>query len=113
MAGARKSGLPKVLDLPLAIAAALTFGFYWVITQEAMKATLLHRYTTEHLVEYVVVALSFWGLADVLGKLFSYPRQLLALRHGERGARRSERLGRQRFVEHPTRLQQPRCSQRR
>ncbi|HTM55679.1 MAG TPA: MotA/TolQ/ExbB proton channel family protein [Pirellulales bacterium] len=80
MAGARKSGLPKVLDLPLAVAAALTFGFYWVITQEAMKATLLHRYTTEHTVEYIIVGFFIWGLVDAAFRVLAFPRETLALK---------------------------------
>jgi biopolymer transport protein ExbB/TolQ len=45
-----------------------------------MKGTLIHRYTTEHLVDYVIVSLFFWGLIDVLAKLLSFPREIMALR---------------------------------
>jgi biopolymer transport protein ExbB/TolQ len=81
MARSRKNPVLAMLDASFLIGALGTGIFYLVILSPGMRGSLLHRYTTEHLVEYVVVALSFWGLADVLGKLFSYPRQLLALRH--------------------------------
>lgn len=45
-----------------------------------MRETILHRYTTEHVVEYVIVALFIWGIIDILGKFLSFPRELLALR---------------------------------
>jgi biopolymer transport protein ExbB/TolQ len=80
MALSRKSALPKVLDLPLAIAAALTCGFYWVITQEPMKGSLLHRYTTEHAVEYIIVSFFVWGLVDAVFRVLAFPRETLALR---------------------------------
>jgi len=50
----------RILDIPLAVAAALTCGFYWFVWQESMKGTLLHRYTTEHSVEYIIVAFFIW-----------------------------------------------------
>jgi biopolymer transport protein ExbB/TolQ len=81
MARSRKNPLLALLDASFLIGALCTGIFYLVICSPQMQGSLLHRYTTEHLVEYVVVALSFWGLADVCGKLLSYPRQYLALRH--------------------------------
>jgi biopolymer transport protein ExbB/TolQ len=45
-----------------------------------MEGTLLHHYTTEHVAEYVIVALTFWALVDVITKLFSFPRDYLATR---------------------------------
>jgi biopolymer transport protein ExbB/TolQ len=81
MATKRKNPLLAMLDASFLMGAVCTCIFYAIILSPGMNGSLLHRYTTEHLVEYVVVALSFWGLADVLGKLFSYPREILALRH--------------------------------
>ncbi|HEX6960473.1 MAG TPA: MotA/TolQ/ExbB proton channel family protein [Lacipirellula sp.] len=80
MSHTRKSTLLAALDASFLLGAVSTVIFYIIIHSPAMHGSLLHRYTTEHLVEYVVVALSFWGLADVLGKLFSYPREVFALR---------------------------------
>jgi biopolymer transport protein ExbB/TolQ len=76
----KKNSLLTVLDASFLLGAVSTAIFYAIIHSPGMKGTLLHRYTTEHLVEYVVVCLAFWGLADVLGKLLSYPREVLALR---------------------------------
>ena len=76
---ARKSPL-KVLDASFLLGAACTIGFYAVMLSPAMKGGMLHKYTTEHVVDYVIVALFFWGLMDVLVKLCSFPRDALALR---------------------------------
>jgi biopolymer transport protein ExbB/TolQ len=81
MTRSRKNPLLAVLDASFLLGAVCTAIFYAIIHSPGMHGTLLHRYTTEHLVEYVVVALSFWGIIDVLGKLLSYPRDVLALRH--------------------------------
>src|SRR5918994_4261523 len=81
MTRTRKNPLLAVLDASFLLGAVCTAIFYAIIHSPGMRGTLLHRYTTEHLVEYVVVALSFWGIIDVLGKLLSYPRDVLALRH--------------------------------
>jgi MotA/TolQ/ExbB proton channel family len=76
-----KNPLLAVLDASFLLGAICTVIFYAIIHSPGMRGSMLHHYTTEHLVEYVVVALSFWGLVDVLGKLLSYPRDILALRH--------------------------------
>jgi biopolymer transport protein ExbB/TolQ len=81
MSRTRKNPLLAVLDASFLLGAVCTAIFYAIIHSPGMHGTLLHRYTTEHLVEYVVVALSFWGIIDVIGKLLSYPREALALRH--------------------------------
>jgi biopolymer transport protein ExbB/TolQ len=80
MGAHRKSALPKLIDLPLIVAAALTLLYYWLVTAEPMHGTLLHRYTTEHAVEYVIVAFFMWGLVDAAFRACSFPRELLALR---------------------------------
>jgi len=46
-----------------------------------MHSTLLHRYTTEHPVEYVIVALFIWGLVDIGLKLMAFPKERWATRH--------------------------------
>jgi biopolymer transport protein ExbB/TolQ/polyhydroxyalkanoate synthesis regulator phasin len=45
-----------------------------------MRDTVLYHYTTEHIVEYVIVALFIWGIVDVVLKFVSFPKELLALR---------------------------------
>jgi biopolymer transport protein ExbB/TolQ len=82
--------LPKVFDLPLIVASVLTVAFYWFVTQESLEGTLLARYTTEHTVEYVIVAFFIWGLTDVAFRALAFPAEMLALRQTwlpARGAR--------------------------
>jgi hypothetical protein len=45
-----------------------------------MRGTMLHHYTTEHSVEYVIVALFIWRIIDLVLKLLTFPREYLALR---------------------------------
>jgi len=80
MGASRKPTLPKLFDLPLVIAAGLTCVYYWFVTLESMHGTLLHRYTTEHTVEYVIVAFFIWGLVDAAFRACSFPRELWALK---------------------------------
>jgi biopolymer transport protein ExbB/TolQ len=80
MSRSRKNPLLAALDASFLLGAVGTAIFYAIMLSPGMKDSTLHRYTTEHLVEYVVVALTFWGLADVLWKLVSFPREVLALR---------------------------------
>ncbi|HEY4312670.1 MAG TPA: MotA/TolQ/ExbB proton channel family protein [Pirellulales bacterium] len=80
MASKPKAPLSRMFDMPLLMAASLTIAFYVFVHQPAMHDTLLHRYTTHHVVEYIIVAFFIWGLCDVLFKVLSFPRQSLALR---------------------------------
>ena len=70
----------KAIDLPMAVAALLTVAFYVVVNQESLKGSLIHRYTTKHFVEYVVVTFFIWGLVDVVFRLCGFPLELVALR---------------------------------
>ncbi|HVU88099.1 MAG TPA: MotA/TolQ/ExbB proton channel family protein [Pirellulales bacterium] len=81
MAAKQKAPLSRMFDLPLLMAACLTIAFYAFVHQPAMHDTLLHRYTTHHVVEYIIVGFFIWGLCDVFFKVLSFPRQSLALRH--------------------------------
>lgn len=81
MSRSRKNPLLAALDASFLLGAVCTAIFYAILLSPGMKDSTLHRYTTEHLVEYVVVALTFWGLADVLRKIAGFPREILALRH--------------------------------
>lgn len=67
-------------DPAFGVAVAGTVAFYAIILQPAMHGTVLHRYTTEHPVDYILVALFLWGLADIVFKLASFPREMLALK---------------------------------
>src|SRR3954469_12656274 len=86
----KKHPLLKAIDLPMVVAAALTVVFYIVIRQDSFKNSLIQRYTTEHIVEYVVVAFFIWGLVDVAFRLCSFPLELFALRQETLPARSSK-----------------------
>lgn len=73
--------LVRALDPAFLMGAIATVAFYVVIHQPAMRDTMLYRYTTEHFVEYVIVALFIWGLMDVALKVLALPKEKLALRH--------------------------------
>ena len=76
----RKNLLQAVLDGSFLIGGVCTGVFYAIMLSPAMAGSALHRYTTEHIVEYVVVALSFWGIVDIVRKFGAFPREMLALR---------------------------------
>ncbi len=67
-------------DPSLIIAIISTVAYYAAVFHPALKGGLLSRYTTEHPVEYVIVFMFFWGMTDVALKMFSFPREFLALR---------------------------------
>jgi biopolymer transport protein ExbB/TolQ len=75
-----KPSLLKSLDLSIILAGIGTVVFYGVMFQPALKGTILHRYTTEHPVDYVIVALFLWGVVDTALKILSFPRELWAIR---------------------------------
>ncbi|HEY2882465.1 MAG TPA: MotA/TolQ/ExbB proton channel family protein [Pirellulales bacterium] len=75
-----KRGLPKWVDLPMLVAAILTVAFYVVVNHQFPPGSMIHRYTTEHVVEYVVVTFFIWGLVDVVFKVCGFPLELMALK---------------------------------
>src|SRR5262245_13268717 len=75
----RKSLLPRVMDPTFIVAGLCTFAFYYVVYQPKMQGSILHRYTTEHVVEHVIVALFIWGIIDLVKNFLRFPRELLAL----------------------------------
>jgi biopolymer transport protein ExbB/TolQ len=81
MSQPRHTKFPRSFDPSFILAAISTGLFYYVVYQPSMQGSILHRYTTEHAVEHVIVALFIWGVCDVLWKFLSFPRELLALRH--------------------------------
>lgn len=80
MSETRKNPVLRALDGPFVLAAACTIAFYTWMHTDMMRGGMIYRYTTEHAVEYVIVALSFWGVIDILGKLAAFPREIMALR---------------------------------
>jgi biopolymer transport protein ExbB/TolQ len=79
MSKQRKSTKPQ-RDPSFILAAIVTAAFYYTVSLPSMRGTLLHHYTTEHAVEYVIVAIFIWGIIDILLKLLSFPREIVALR---------------------------------
>jgi biopolymer transport protein ExbB/TolQ len=71
---------PRVFDLPLAIGLTLTLGYYCIVLLPFCHDTLLHRYTTHHMVEYAVVMFFFWGLSDVALHLVRFQREFRSLK---------------------------------
>jgi biopolymer transport protein ExbB/TolQ len=76
----RKTGFLKALDLSFFLGAIGTVAFYSVVSLPSLRGTLLYHYTTEHVVEYVIVGLFIWGLADIALRFLSLPKEILALR---------------------------------
>lgn len=74
---ARRQGL----GFSFMLGVAATAGFYALVFFTPLRNTMLYTYTTEHAVEYVIVALFCWGLMDVLMKVVAFPKESLALRH--------------------------------
>ncbi len=75
----RKS-LFRLPDPSFILAGLGTFAFYYVVYQPSMQGSVLHRYTTEHVVEHVIVALFIWGIVDIFRNFLAFPREMFALR---------------------------------
>jgi biopolymer transport protein ExbB/TolQ len=67
-------------DPSLLLAVPATGIYYAIMFQPEMHDTLLAKYTTEHMIEYVIVGMFMWGMVDVVLKLLTFPREFLALR---------------------------------
>src|SRR5580704_1832605 len=80
MSKQRKSLAPHHADPSFILAAVATAVFYAVVYLPSMKGTLLYHYTTEHAVEYVIVAVFIWGIIDIVWKFLAFPREIMALR---------------------------------
>lgn len=114
----RKNLLLRALDPAILLGAAGTVVFYAVMHQPFMEHTLLHRFTTEHPVEYVIVALFIWGLVDIALKLCSFPKEKWALqqellppRHGREPVANASLMLEQ-FLAQPQWLQETRVGRR-
>jgi len=75
-----KPTILRKLDLSFVLGAAATTVFYGIVLQPSFHDSLWQRYATEHPVDYVIVSLFFWGIADIILKTFSFPRESMALR---------------------------------
>lgn len=92
MSQKRKTGQVRVFDASFMLSILLTAAFYVVMYLPSMCALILQHYTTEHVVEYVIVWLFAWGIIDIMLKLMAFPREIFASgRNGfprDRGASR-------------------------
>lgn len=70
----------RMLDPSFMLAAVLTVIFYSIVLQPSMHGSILALYTTEHVVEYAIVALFIWGIIDILFKCCNFPREFRSLR---------------------------------
>lgn len=80
MSQVRKANWWRAIDPSFVLGAICTVAFYTIIHQPAMRGSMLHLYTTEHAVEYVIVALFIWGTVDMVLKLLAFPREFVSLR---------------------------------
>lgn len=77
----RRLKVLRRFDPSLLLGIGGTILFYIVVLQPGMRDSTLTHYTTEHEVEYVIVALFIWGLVDISLKLLSLPREYMAAHH--------------------------------
>jgi len=80
LANRQKNALLRVLDPAFVAGAISTIAFYSIISLPGFRDTALYHYTTEHSVEYVIVALFLWGVCDILLRLLSFPREFVSLK---------------------------------
>ena len=78
MSQKRKTGQVRVFDASFMLSILLTAAFYVVMNLPSMRGSILQHYTTEHVVEYVIVWLFVWGIIDIVLKLMSFPREIFA-----------------------------------
>src|SRR5262245_34136541 len=55
----------RSLDPSLFLTGICTAAFYTIMSLPSMKGSVLSHYTTEHVVEYVIVTLFIWGIIDI------------------------------------------------
>ena len=67
---------------PVLWGLALTFGFYYAVSQGRVSNETITRYTTGHPVEYVTIAMFLIGVCDLAFKLLKTRRDRRALRRG-------------------------------
>lgn len=77
----RRLQVLRRFDPSLLLGVVGTVLYYSVVLQPGMRKSTLAHYTTEHEVEYVIVALFIWGLIDITIKLLCLPREYMAAHH--------------------------------
>lgn len=68
-------------DPSFLLAVISTCAYYAVLFLPGMQDSIFYRYTAEHLVEYAIVFMFFWGIIDIAMKVFGFPREMRAVRH--------------------------------
>ena len=68
MTANRKPIIDRFFGRPVVWGATMTGAFYYVINRDEFHGSWLHRYTSEHAIEYIIVALFFWSIADLAKK---------------------------------------------
>src|SRR4051812_45172924 len=69
----------RFLKTPLVWAALAGATFYAFVLQPKFHGTMIHKYTTEHVTEYVIVLLFFWSSAHLIIRFLGLGREREAL----------------------------------
>lgn len=82
MAKAKQGGkaAPRYLDGSISMATLLVIAFYALMSSKGLEGSILHRYTTEHATEYVIVAMLAWGIADLALRCLGFRTEIHALK---------------------------------
>lgn len=75
----RSKLFPRLNDPSLLLATIATIAYYAIVLLPPFHDSILYRYTTQHLVEYVIVAMFMWGMIDILLKAALLPKENWAL----------------------------------
>ncbi len=65
----------RFLKTPLLWATLVSVAFYALIHQPKFQGTMIHKYTTEHVTEYVIVLLFFWSSAHLIIRFLGLGRE--------------------------------------
>ena len=65
----------RFLKTPLVWAALAGATFYFFVHQPKFQGTFVHKYTTEHVTEYVIVLLFFWSSAHLIIRFLGLGRE--------------------------------------
>src|SRR5690349_12071850 len=74
------STVGRFIDGSVSLAILLIIGFYGLMSWEGMNGSIIHKYTTEHGTEYVIVAMLAWGFADLALRCLGFRTELRALK---------------------------------
>ena len=71
----------RFLKTPLVWAVLVGATFYTFVHQPKFQGTIIHKYTTEHVTEYVIVLLFFWSSSHLVIRFLGLGREREALGH--------------------------------